>query len=180
LRLDSARLNSPEVADEPETKHRLDITETNELSDRDGRLAIRIHRHEELSRSWRVGHATLSGCEPGSHVFRGFGIGCGRWPCRNRLAEDLVRRDIVEQRLRCDSRFASFGGRSHADASAPLACPRIRSWRCPGKTWSGSHRSNCHHPPPDAAVPDRLISALRIPDFDPFTRRLAFLASHRR
>ena len=78
LRLDSARLNSPEVADEPETKHRLDITETNELSDRDGRLAIRIHRHEELSRSWRVGHATLSGCEPGLHVFRGFGIGCGR------------------------------------------------------------------------------------------------------
>lgn len=78
LRLDSAQLNSPEVADEPETKHRLDLSETNELSDRDGRPAIRIHLHEELSRSWRVGHATLSGCEPGSHVFRGFGIGRGR------------------------------------------------------------------------------------------------------
>jgi hypothetical protein len=27
-----------------------------------------------------------------------------------------------------------------------LACPRTRSGRCPGKIWSGSHRSNCHHP----------------------------------
>jgi hypothetical protein len=158
-------------------RHRLDITETNELSDRDGRLAIQIHRHEELSRSWRVGHATLSGCEPGSHVFRGFEIGCGRWPCRNRLAEDLVRRDILEQRVRCDSRLPAL-------EDDPTRTPR-HLWLVP-ESGRGDVRENLERippfelPPPDAAVPDRLISALRIPDFDPFTRRLAFLASHRR
>lgn len=45
----SVRLNSLEVVNEPKTKNRLDISETNGLRGHDGWLAIRIHRHEDFS-----------------------------------------------------------------------------------------------------------------------------------